>query len=173
MKFANEYGAGLAHRVGRWWLSRTTSDDAGDIRWISFAHLYVDYQLTFGCPGPVKHGAQWLDALTRPYLDPEKHPFLVRLKWFRRCLKVFWKLTGQTVGMAACKAEGDSIQSFVNAASVRWSYFSWNGAEHWIATECNGPCSRGTKALAALPLTRRQDRYALSDEAQSHSTFRA
>jgi len=37
LKFANEYGAGLAHRVGRWWLSRTTSDDAGDIRWISFA----------------------------------------------------------------------------------------------------------------------------------------
>ena len=173
LQFANEYGAGLAHRIGRWWQTRTTCDDAGEIRWISFAHLYVDYQLTFGCPGPVKHGAQWLDALTRPYLDPERHPFLVRLKWFRRCLEVFWKLTGQTVGMTACKVEGDSIQSFVNAASIRWSHFSWSGAEHWIATACNGPCSRGTKALEAMPLTRRQARYALSDVARSHSTSSA
>ena len=170
LKFATAYGAGLARRICRWWQARTTSDDAGETRWISFAHLYVDYQLTFGCPGPVKHGAQWLDAQTRPYLDPEQHPFLVRLKWFRRCLKMFWKLTGQTVGMNACKVEGDSIQSFVIAASIRWCYFSWSGAEHWIATACKGPCCRGTRALEALPLARRQAKFALLDEALFHGT---
>jgi len=170
LKFATAYGAGLARRICRWWQARTTSDDAGETRWISFAHLYVDYQLTFGCPGPVKHGAQWLDAQTRPYLDPERHPFLVRLKWFRRCLNMFWKLTGQTVGMNACKVEGDSIQSFVNAASIRWCYFSWSGAEHWIATACKGPCCRGTRALEALPLARRQAKFALLDEALFHGT---
>ena len=174
LAFATEYGAGLAHRIGRWWKHRTTSSDAGEVRWITIAHLYVDYQLTFGCPGPVKSGRQWLDALTRPYLDPERNPFLVRLKWFRRCLKVFWKLTGQCVGMAACRAEGDAIQSFVNSASTRWSAFGWSGAEHWIATECAVPCCRGSKPLQALPLVRQNQRYALpGDEPPSHRTDRA
>ena len=171
LQFATEYGAGLAHRIGRWWRHRTTGPDAGEVRWITIAHMYVDYQLTFGCPGPVKSGRQWMDALTRPYMDPERNPFLVRLKWFRRCLKVFLKLTGQKVGMAACRAEGDSIQSFVNSASVRWSSYSWSGSEHWIAMELAGPCNRGSKPLQALPLARKHPRYALpDDDMSSHRT---
>jgi hypothetical protein len=163
--FSKEYGHGIATRVATWWRARTRSSEAGDVRWITFAHLYVDYQLTFGCPGPIKHGPQWLDAFTRPYLDVERHQFLHRLKWFRRCLKVFWKSTNQQVGMAQCRAEGESIQSYVQSASVKWHLPSWMGAEHWLATECSGPCIRGTKALQSLPLVKPQVRYALPKDA--------
>ena len=165
MSFSKEYGHGIANRVATWWRARTGSPEAGEVRWITFAHLYVDYQLTFGCPGPVKHGQQWLDAFTRPYLDVERHQFLHRLKWFRRCLKVFWKATHQQVGMAQCRAEGESIQSYVQSASVKWHMPSWIGAEHWLATECSGPCIRGTKALQSLPLVKPQARYALPKSA--------
>eukprot|EP00435_Cladocopium_sp_Y103_P053991 s1724_g17.t1 len=165
LAFTSEYGSGLASRVALWWNARTRSDSCGEVRWISFAHLYVDYQLTFGCPGPVKAGSRWLDAKTRPYLDPEKHPFLLRLKWFRRCLKVFWKSTNQTIGMATCRAEGSAIQSFVASASVCWDIDSWTGAEYWLATESKGPCARGTAALKALPLVKAQSRYALQQNA--------
>ena len=163
--FSKEYGHGIATRVATWWRARTRRSEAGDVRWITFAHLYVDYQLTFGCPGPIKHGPQWLDAFTRPYLDVERHQFLHRLKWFRRCLKVFWKSTNQQVGMAQCRAEGESIQSYVQSASVKWHLPSWMGAEHWLATECSGPCIRGTKALQSLPLVKPQARYALPKDA--------
>eukprot|EP00435_Cladocopium_sp_Y103_P022982 s4739_g5.t1 len=135
LSFTAEYGSGLAERVGRWWRARTESDRRGDIRWISFAHLYVDYQLTYGCPGPIQSGKKWLDAFTRPYLDPERHPFLHRLKWFRRCLKVFWKATKQEVGMATCRPEGSSIQSFIASASLCWDIDSWAGAELWLAVK--------------------------------------
>ncbi|CAL1169264.1 unnamed protein product [Cladocopium goreaui] len=166
LTFTNEYGTGLAHRIARWWKHRTCSTEAGEVRWITFAHLYVDYQLTFGCPGPIKSGRIWLDAFTRRYLDPEQHSFLTRLKWFRRCLKVFWKATNQQIGMAQCRATGDAIQSFVQAASLKWHQPSWQGAEHWLAMECNGPCIRGTKALQSLPLVKPLVRYALPLEAE-------
>ena len=169
LTFTNEYGTGLAHRIARWWKHRTCSTEAGEVRWITFAHLYVDYQLTFGCPGPIKSGRNWLDAFTRRYLDPAQHGFLTRLKWFRRCLKVFWKATNQQIGMAQCRATGDAIQSFVQAASLKWHQPSWQGAEHWLAMECNGPCIRGTKALQSLPLVKPLVRYALPFDASGAS----
>ena len=52
LTFANEYGPGLAHKLARWWTARTRSDSAGQVRWITFVHLYTDWQLSFGCPGP-------------------------------------------------------------------------------------------------------------------------
>lgn len=167
LTFTNEYGSGMALRLAHWWKSRTRSAEAGEVRWITFAHLYVDWQLTFGCPGPIKSGQNWLDALTRPYLDAERHGFLSRLKWFRRMLKVFWKLTNQKIGMAQCRATGEIIQSFVQAASLRWHQPSWQGAEHWLAMECDGPCTRGTKALQSLPLVKPLVRYALPFDADA------
>ena len=162
LAFANEYGSGLAQRIVQWWLARTSGTSVGPVRWITFAHLYVDYQLAWGCPGPVKSGKRWLDPSTRPYLDPERHPFLHRLKWLKRCLKVLWKHTHQTVGLAFCRGEGDSIQSFVATASLQWCTASWAGAELWLSQELEKPCLRGTQNLKALPLAKAQGRYAIS-----------
>ena len=159
--FAGEYGAGLAQRVMQWWIARTTGDSVGPVRWITFAHLYVDYQLTWGCPGPIQSGKHWLDPSTRRYLDPERHPFLLRCKWFKRCLKFFWKHSGHTVGLALCRGESESIQSFVPSASVPWCTVSWAGAEHWLSVEIGGSCLRGSKKLEALPIAKALPRYAL------------
>ena len=164
--FAGEYGAGLAQRVYNWWQARTTGATVGPLRWITFAHLYVDYQLAYGCPGPIKSGSKWLDPLTRPYLEPEKHPFLHRLKWFKRCLKYFWKHTDLVVGLAFCRGEGESIQSFVAAAALPWCTVSWAGAEHWLSQELVQPCLRGTQSLQALPVVKAQQRYAISEGSQ-------
>ena len=159
--FAQEYGAGLAQRVLQWWSARTTGDNVGPVRWITFAHLYVDYQLTWGCPGPIKSGKNWLDPSTRLYINPERHPFLLRCKWFKRCLKFFWKHSGHAVGLALCRGEGESIQSFVPSASICWCPVSWAGAEHWLSVEIGGSCPRGTKKLQALPIAKASQRYAL------------
>eukprot|EP00435_Cladocopium_sp_Y103_P051237 s961_g15.t2 len=131
LPFANEYGSEMSRRLGRWWMTRTQCPSAGPIRWITLAHLYVDYQLTWGCPGPIKHGSRWLDATLRPYLEPEKHDFLQRLKWFKRCMKLFWKATGQQIAVETCRGTGEAIQSFVAAASVCWSHSAWEVAESW------------------------------------------
>ena len=113
MNLTKEYGHGLSWRLAKWWHVRTTTTNVGEVRWVTLAHLYVDYQFSWGCPGPVKHGKQWLDATLRPFLDPEKHSFLLRLKWFKRALKFFWKQTKQCIALAQCRGEGEAIQSFV------------------------------------------------------------
>ena len=158
-----EYGAAMANRLVHWWLARTTEDSVSPVKWITCAHLYVDYQIATGCPGPIKHGTKWLDYTTRRYMEPEKHPFLHRLKWFRRMLKFFWKHTGHEVGLAQCRGEGESILSFINCGSVPWCMASWSGAEHWLLKSIGQPCLRGSGPLQALPIAAQQPRYALPD----------
>lgn len=167
ISFASEYGHGLTHRLKQWWCARTRSPAAGQVRWITIAHMYVDYQLCFGCPGPIRSGSVWLDALARPHLDPARYPFLQRLRWFRRFLKLFWKLTDQQVALETCKGEGEAIQSFVGAASVPWDALTWAGAEHWLHSELKTPCCRGSKPLEKLPPAKAQRRYALAEGAIS------
>lgn len=152
LAFSNEYGAAMAQRIGSWWQSRTTGTTAVQTQWISMAQLYIDYQLSTGCPGPIKFQSSWLDATQRRYLNPEKFNFLVRLKWFKRCIKLFWKQTSQVVHTEICRCESDIIRSFVNAASVKWDAACLQLVEDWLAKNLALPCTRGSKALTNLPI---------------------
>ena len=162
--FAAEYGGGIAGRIVTWWKARTQAEHRGSLQWVTLAHLYIDYQLTWGCPGPIKHGKLWLDATLRPFLDPEKFDFLVRLKWFKRCLKYFWRTSKQRIGLEQCRGTGDSIQSYVASASVRWDSTTWEASELWLFQNCKGPVARGTRALQRLPLAKANQRWALKVE---------
>lgn len=149
---ALEYGISMAHRLVTWWKERTATVDRRPIHWISFAHLYVDYQLTWGCAGPIRSGKGWLDSTTRPYIEPERSSFLLRVKWFRRSLKFFWQKTGQKVGLAQCRPTGHSISSYVTCASLCWDDSCLAAADRWILEQCKVPCTRGSTALKSLPL---------------------
>ena len=149
---ALEYGGDLAKRLVAWWSEHTNGTGTGDPIWVSFAHLYIDYQLSYGCSGPIKSGKCWLNNLSRPYLEPEKHDFLVRVKWFRRCLKFFWKHSAQDIGLAQCRPSGTSIQSFVTSASLKWDKVCLERADTWLLERCRAPCHRGSTALKGLPL---------------------
>eukprot|EP00435_Cladocopium_sp_Y103_P076221 s462_g82.t1 len=43
---ALEYGVGMMRRLTTWWTERSVRATGETVRWISFAHLYVDYHLT-------------------------------------------------------------------------------------------------------------------------------
>ena len=159
LSFAVEYGKGLSQRLAIWW--KTRSQTGTSLRWISFVHLYVDFQLTWGCPGPIKSGNTWLDSLQRPYMEPEKHPFLSRLKWFRRFVKVFLQATKQVVALEICRSAGEIVQSHLNCASVVWDEAAFQRAEHWLTQNCVGPIARGSQGLKALPIATQQDGMAI------------
>ena len=149
-KFANEYGPGMARRIALWWSARTAAGGQ-QVRWISFVHLYVDYQQTWGCAGPLQHKKAWLDMVLRPYVDATQYPFLKRLRWFRRCLKQFWLQSKQLVGLAQCRCESEIIQTHIASASVCWDAATHQLAENWLAEHCAGPVARGTRMLQSLP----------------------
>ena len=72
--FANEYGYGMASRIARWWTARTSAGTE-EIKWVSFVHLYVDYQLTWGCAGPLQSKKTWLDIFPEALLGCRQIPF--------------------------------------------------------------------------------------------------
>lgn len=150
-QFANEYGHGMANRVATWWRTRTKAGGT-QVRWISFIHLYLDYQLSWGCAGPLQHKTGWLDVFLRPYLEVTKYPFRKRLKWFRRCLKQFWRESKQKIGLETCRCDSEILQSHTAAASICWDSATLQITETWLAEHCKGPVSRGTKQVEALPI---------------------
>ena len=162
MQLALEYGAGMADRIVSWWWERTRTNEVKEAQWVTFAHLYVDYQLSWGCPGPIQSGKKWLDFFTRPYLEPERNSFLLRVRWFKRALKFLWNATGQTIGLAICRGSGNAISSFVATASIHWDNACLMQADRWLLENCKTPCTRGSSALKGLPLAGRLQGMAVS-----------
>ena len=171
-QLAHEYGFGMAQRIAIWWKARTGTGDS-TVQWVSCAHLYIDYQLSWGCAGPLKCKSAWLDTFLRPYVDGNKFPFLKRLKWFRRCLKLFWAQTRQTVGLEICRCTSEIVQAHVFAASVAWDAAALATSESWLATNCSGPVARGTKMLQALPLAKVSKGMCLAEIASKDAAYSA
>ena len=152
--FSSCYGAEMSRRVQRWWIARVCNHSNLEVQWVSLAHLYVDYQLTFGCAGPIKSGHRWLDPLQRQYLEPEKHPFHKRLKWFKRCVKLFCKVHDMQVAFETCRPDSDIVMAFVQCVSLPWDPWILAHSERWIADHATGPIVRDAKAMRSLPIAR-------------------
>ena len=153
-QFCHEYGPAMAQRFRRWWQVRVTQAPHSTLHWISLAHAYVDYQLTYGCAGPIQHKGKWLDPMLRPHLDPEKHTFQQRLRWFRRCVKSCCKQHQIVVQFETCRAHSDIVQAFVPCFSVPWDPWVLSQSEAWIASNVRIPVLRDVKGLRNLPVAR-------------------
>ena len=153
--FTIRFGSEMASRFGRWWTRRTgasscLSGDASNLSWVSFVHLYIDFQLTFGNPGPLKIGKSWCDSNNRPYLDVSRFAFRLRVRWFKNCLTWFWKLHGMQVALATTLPVSECVQAHVPCCSIDWDGWALSQAEGWLATHLRGTCSRDAKALRHL-----------------------
>ena len=149
-QLATQYGRGHARRVVAWWQARITEDAAGPPQWVSFIQLCVDYQLTFGCPGPLKRNGAWLDVASRPYLDVRQFQFRDRVRWFRRFIQNLLVETGVKVAFAQCRPVSDSIQTYVPSASVRWDPWCLQQVEGWLLRTLPKPCTRNADAVKHL-----------------------
>lgn len=68
---------------------RSCTTFTSELRWIPLMVLYIYYQLTFECVGPLKIGRGWVEHRTRPYLDAGQFPHATRLRWFQGFLAAF------------------------------------------------------------------------------------
>ena len=74
----------LPRKVVTWWAQRTQGVARTEVKWIPFHILYLDFQMPFWCPGPLRLGKQRVESCMRPFLEPEKHSHVIRLRWFRQ-----------------------------------------------------------------------------------------
>ena len=50
---ARQFGTAHARRAAHWLQTRFVAADESSIQWISFVQLYIDFQLSWGNPGPL------------------------------------------------------------------------------------------------------------------------
>ena len=142
----------LPDKLVTWWKSRTAGLTGEHVMWVPFHILYLDYQMTFGCPGPLRSGKSWAEWRMRPFMVPERHPHAVRLRWFRQFLQAFWKAANIRVGTATCRSNIEILQAFLPCASIPWDVGFLKPVEEWLAATLKGHCARGAQELRSLPL---------------------
>ena len=153
------FGAALMQKLCKWFLARLVPVQGDNIVWLSFTQMYLDFQMTWGHPGPVKVQKQWVDAETRPYLAVEQFPFRVRVRWFRQFVKHFIQEAGLTVALEQCRPKSMLLQAYLPAASVPWDARILAELEDWLGAHLSEPCVRSADALRCLPIARRQSSF--------------
>lgn len=150
-RVARLFGTTIIQRISNWFFARLAVGTA-EIGWVTFAQLYLDFQLTFGHPGPLRVRQQWVDVDQRPYITAESYTFKQRTKWFRQCLKHLWKEAGVQVAMDQCRPASPTIQAFLPAASLPWDAFALAEVDRWLGRHLTDPCVRSAEALCSLPV---------------------
>ena len=153
-EFSREFGPALTARLVAWFQQRCLSFSDSEVKWRSIAVLYVDYQLTFGCAGPLKLGRIWGDVVQRRHLDAERFTFQARLKWFKRCLKLLCTAVGVSTSFETCRPHSDVILSFSPCCSLHWNPWTIQHSENWLRDHLVAPVIRDSTALRNLPLAK-------------------
>ena len=68
------YGPELTQKLEQWFFARLAEDHQNAV-WVSITQLYLDFQLTWGHPGPLRVNNQWVNTDHRPYLAAENFSF--------------------------------------------------------------------------------------------------
>ena len=148
------YNVNLVRKVSTWWQARVTSGENATLRWVPLVFLYIDYQMTWDCPGPLKIQGRWIEAKTRPHLAPERFEHRVRMRWFRNFLQSFWRSVGIKLTVATCKSDHELVQAHVPCVSVHWDEWCESKVAAWLQARLRGPCARDAHALRGLTLAK-------------------
>jgi hypothetical protein len=150
-KAARLFGHTHVQRVVQWLWERLLPDTE-QLVWITFSQLYLDFQLAWNHPGPLRVQGQWIDTDQRRYVAAERFTFRQRVKWFKQVVKAVWKETGTRVALAQTRPVGTMIQAFLPAASLPWPRQAVDRVDAWLADHLRGPCTKSAAALGQLPL---------------------
>ena len=148
-KVTRLYGTSVMQKINKWFMARLAP--SADVVWVSFAQLYLDFQMSVGHPGPLRVQNHWIDADQRPYLAVETFSFKQRTKWFRQCLKHLWKEAALTVGLEQCRPRSVAIHAFLPSASLPWDTHALAVVDEWLGAHLRDPCAREASALNSLP----------------------
>eukprot|EP00435_Cladocopium_sp_Y103_P075647 s90_g61.t1 len=147
---ARLYGEAHVRRIAAWLWCRLDREPTAEAQWVSFAQLYVDFQLTWGNPGPLRVQGQWVDTASRPYLDAERFHFKQRVRWFRQFLKGFLLAANIRASLAQCRPVSTNIQAYLPSVALPWSKDALWEIEDWLAANLRAPCVRNADTLKSL-----------------------
>ena len=161
-RLRRQYPGKLPEKVATWWKTRTHGASSQEIKWISVHALYLDFMMTFGCPGPVRVQKRWVEWEMCPFLSPEKFSHATRSRWFRQYLVFSLKAMGVTIQTATCRSESEILQAFLPCFSTRWDETCLEQVEIWLSQHLSSHCARDARELRSLPMPELDSRMAFS-----------
>ena len=138
----------LADQFLQWWNVNTSASD--EPRWISFMHLYLDWQMTFGHPGVLLINGQWCNGATVGAV-PEGYNHNLRTKWWRLLMQQFFRDAEIKVGRGTLPPFSAVVYQFVGATSIPWPSYRISCIDRWIAERMKGQRGNGS-VFKILPL---------------------
>ena len=141
----------ISARFLEWW--RTGIDETTEVRWTSFSHLLIDWQLTMKHPGILLINKKWIDPELHGGCTPEIYPFRKRTRWWRMVLQQFIRDHQVVAGTASvCRPASEMLRCFVGCISIPWNRERLEAVEMWLRRHLRSPALANGQNLDCLPL---------------------
>ena len=149
--FETLVGKIISDKVFDWWNDLFAEGDT-PTGWVSFAQLYILFQMHSKHIGVIRSGRGWLNPNDQPGCVPERFSFKVRLKWFRLVIQKFWRLTGFRIGTACTRPRSSMISCHVGCASIPLADEKIQIIDDWLRERLPAPITGQGKDLNKVPL---------------------
>ena len=149
--FETLVGKTISDKVFDWWNALFAEGDT-PTGWVSFAQLYILFQMHSKHIGVIRSGRGWLNPDDQPGCVPERFNFKVRLKWFRLVIQKFWRLTGFRIGTACTRPRSSMISCHVGCASIPLADEKIQIIDDWLRVRLPAPITGQGKDLNKVPL---------------------
>ena len=147
--FGRRFHSILARFIS-WW--NEGIDSTAPVVWVSFAQLYLSWQLEQRHPGFIVVEGKWIDPMIHPGTTPEAWSWRRRSRWFRFCVQQFLKdakIVTKTV--TACRPHSELLQAFVGCVSLPWSATRFGRVETFLRMKLQRPILGTGQGLDLLP----------------------
>ena len=146
--FVKAVGSSLATKVFSWW--QNCLDPEADLSWVSFAQLYLSFQIEQHHAGPLRQGRKWVDSGQYP-TTPEAIKFRVRCKYFRLMMQCLWKIHGWSVGRGTLRPCSQVLSCHIGCSSIPIKLERLRTVERWLEQNVQGTISGLGVQLDRLP----------------------
>ena len=147
--FSRRFGT-IEERFVDWW--NAGIDESRPVVWVSFAQLYLSWQLEQQHPGYVVVGGRWFDPQCNEGMTPEQWSWRKRAKWFRLCIQQLLKdAKVGTKTVSACRPCSEMIQGFVGCISLPCSSCRLAKVDMFLRSKLRRPILGTGQDLDLLP----------------------
>ena len=147
-RFGKLFGLTIAGMMEQWWGSLI--DPAGEVQWISYAQLYIDWQLEMAHPGPLKIQGKWYDG-GQFGVTPESFTFRQRSKWFRLCVQQWARDLNISFAKVTTRPSSVWLACHIGAASIPILQSRRLRCEEWLRQRLTAPVVGLGEHLDCLP----------------------
>lgn len=146
--FRRQFGAAYLSKIGQWFDTLWAVTEP--VRWVSYAQLYISYQLHFRDFGVWKKSGRWYVLGETEGTTGEQFRFASLCKFFRLMLQQFMKDCGIKFRSASTRPFSQMLQCHVGCLGLPIRLVKQQEVERWLETNVVRPL-RGSSSKLVLP----------------------